>query len=428
MVSSLLPDLSPLRDYPAFARVWSGFALSGIGSQLAVVAIGLQVYDVTGSTASVGLVGFFALVPLIIFGLYGGSLADHFDRRTVAVVSTLVAWVTSIAAAAQAFLDIENVWLLYALAAVWSGAYGVTAPARTSIYPRILPPDKLPAANALGVLAMGTSMLLGPLLAGFLVDWGGFRAAYSVDVVISLGALWGLSRLGPIPPLPHDDDGQPARTAGFASVLDGFRFLSTAPNVRMTFVVDIVAMVFAQPRVLFPAAGAVILGGGASTVGYLYAAAAAGSVLASAFSGRLGHVRRQGLAIMVSIAGWAIGVAGLGVALLAAGQVVDRQIALYAAMAAMAFAGGADAISAVFRTTILQSAAPDRMRGRLQGVFTVVVAGGPRLGDLLGGVVAHRLGEGWTAVLGGTVCLVLIVALAASQRGFVRYDARHPTP
>jgi MFS family permease len=180
--------------------------------------------------------------------------------------------------------------------------------------------------------------------------------------------------------------------------------------------------------VLFPAAGAVILGGGASTVGYLYAAAAVGAVLATLTSGRLGGVRRQGLAIMVSIVGWGVGIIGLGVALLGANGWLTPTQALWGALVAMAFAGAADAVSAVFRTTILQSAAPDRMRGRLQGVFIVVVAGGPRVGELLGGAVAERIGEGWTAVFGGIACIVAIGLLSLRQPGFLRYDARHPTP
>lgn len=426
-VRAHLPDLTPLRESPAYRRLYAGYLLTNAGSQLAVVAIGLQVYELTGSTAAVGLVGLFALVPLVVLGLYGGSLADHHDRRLVAIGAGLVASVTSVICAVQAWLGNADVWVLYVIVALWSGAAGVASPARSSIYPRILPAEQLPAANALGVIAMNTSMTLGPLLAGVLVDNGGFRAAYSVDAVLTLGALWGLWRLPPIPPEVEGGD-EPTGRAGVRSVIDGFAFLRTAPNVRMTFLADIAAMVLAQPRVIFPAAGAVILGGGASTVGALYAATAVGGMLAMVFSGRLGAVRRQGLAVLVSILGWAVGVAGLGVALLASGGVLTRQQALWAALFAMAVAGAADAVSAVFRMTILQSAAPDRMRGRLQGVFIVVVAGGPRLGELLGGAVAERIGEGEMAVFGGIACVVAILVLARTQRGFLRYDARHPTP
>src|SRR6478752_3679941 len=184
LLRSHLPDLTPLRVNPAYRRLYAGFTLSNIGSQLAVVAIGLQVYDLTRSTAAVGVVGLSALVPLVVMGLYGGALIDHFDRRRVGLVAQSVAFLTSVACALQAWLGNTHVGVLYALVAVWNGAFAVTSPARTSIYPRILERDLLPAANALSVFAMNGAMTVGPLLAGFLVDWGGFKAAYTTDAII----------------------------------------------------------------------------------------------------------------------------------------------------------------------------------------------------------------------------------------------------
>jgi MFS family permease len=407
--------------------LYAGFTLSNVGSQMAVVAIGLQVYDLTRSTAAVGIVGLCALVPLVVMGLYGGTLVDHFDRRVVGLVAQSVAFVASIGCALQAWLGNTHVWLLYALVGLWNGAFAVTSPARTSIYPRILERELLPAANALSVFAMNASMTVGPLLAGVLVDWGGFKAAYTADAVITTAALWGLARLPALPPEPTADGAAPTRP-GLRSVLDGFAFLATRPNVRMTFLADIAAMLLAQPRVLFPAAGAVIFGGGAKTVGALSSAAAVGGILAMFFSGRLGQVRRQGLAILVSIVGWGAAISGFGVAMLAAGDVLSRGAALWVGLVAMAVAGGSDSVSAVFRTTILQAATPDHLRGRLQGVFIVVVAGGPRLGELAGGFLASGIGEAMTAVVGGIACILAIGVLARLQPGFVRYDARHPTP
>ena len=423
-VRTLLPDLTPLRTNPAYRRLWVGFTLAGIGSQMATVAIGLQVFDLTGSSAAVGLVGLFALVPLVTLGLYGGALADQVDRRILALVAQLVAWLSAVLLAAQALVDNTQVWVLYALVALFNGAFAVMSPARSSIYPRILPREQLPAANALGVLAMNTSLTAGPLLAGVLIGTWGFEAAYAFDALITTAALWGLLTLGPIRPEP----GEGPRRTGLRSVVEGFGFLRRSPNVRMTFVSDICAMVLAQPRVLLPAAGTVILGGGATTVGNLYAAAAVGGIVAMALSGRLGSVRRQGLAILVSIVGWGVGIAGLGVALLLAGGPLTQQQAFWAAMAGMFVAGAADSVSAVYRTTILQTAAPDNMRGRLQGVFIVVVAGGPRVGDIIGGVVADVIGAGWTAVVGGLACIAAMGVLAVRAKGFVAYDARHPTP
>ena len=426
----LLLDLEPLRSNVDYRRLYAGFTLSNVGSQLAVVAIGLQVYDLTDSTAAVGLVGLFALIPLVVMGLYGGTLVDHFDRRVVGLVAQSVAFVVSLLSALQAWMGNTQVWVLYALVAAWNAAFAVSSPARTSIYPRILRRDQLPAANALSVFAMNASMTVGPLLAGVLVDLGGFRTAYTVDAVITTAALWGLARLPSLPPEPHGDApaGSTRRAPGLRSVLDGFTFLATRPNVRMTFIADICAMVLAQPRVLFPAAGALIFGGGATTVGALSAAAAVGGIGAMFFSGRLGSVIHQGRAILVSIVGWGAAIAGLGAAMLMAGDVLTRGQALWVGLVAMAVAGGADSVSAVFRTTILQSATPDHLRGRLQGVFIVVVAGGPRLGDLIGGLVAEHVGEGLTAVVGGGACVAAIVVLARVQPGFLRYDARTPTP
>jgi len=423
----LLLDLTPLRVSPEYRRLYAGFTFSNIGSQMATVTIGLQVYDLTRSTAAVGLVGLFALVPLVGLGLYGGSLADHHDRRVVALAAQSASWLTSALCATQAFLGNTNVWVLYALVAMWNGSFAVASPSRTSIYPRILETRLLPAANALSVFAMNASLTVGPLLAGFLVDWGGFRTAYALDAVITTAALWGLWTLRSLPPEPHGD-ATAATRPGLRSVLDGFRFLGTRPNVRMTFVADIAAMLLAQPRVLFPAAGAVIFGGGAKTVGALSAAAAVGGIVAMAFSGRLGHVRRQGAAILVSIVGWGCAIAGFGVAMLASGGTLTQEQALWAGLGCMAVAGASDSVSAVFRTTILQAATPDHLRGRLQGVFIVVVAGGPRLGELAGGLATKVLGEGRTAVVGGLLCVAAIGVLARLQPGFVRYDSHHPTP
>ena len=383
-------------------------------------------YELTGSTAAVGLVGLFALVPLVVMGLYGGVLVDRHDRRLVALIAQAVSLAASLAAAAQAWAGNTAVWPLYLIVAVWNGGFAVSNPARSAIYPRILTREQLPAANALSVFAMNSALTVGPLLAGFLIHVFGFPSAYTVDAFLTLAAIAGLTSLGPIPPEPVAD-GQ-TRPRGLRALWDGFAFLGTRPNVRMTFVADILAMLTAAPRVLFPAAGAIYLGGGARTVGYLYAAVALGGIVAMTFSGPLGHIRRQGLAIIVSIVGWGIGIALFGAALLLSQRAGSADAAMTLALVAMFGAGAADSVSAVFRQTILQSATPDHLRGRLQGVFIVVVAGGPRLGDAVAGWAAERIGEDWTAVLGGILCVVAIATLGMAQRSFLRYDARHPTP
>ena len=293
----VLLDTTPLRVNPSYRRLFTGFTLSGIGAQLAVVAIGLQVYSLSGTSFAVGLVGLFALVPLVVMGLYGGALVDAHDRRLVALVAGLVGWTVSIANAAYAWLGHPTLWWLYLVVALQSAAFGVISPARSAIYPRLLDLSLLPAANALNVFATNLYLTAGPLLAGLLVDAGGYRLAYTFDAALFTFAMWGLLRLEPIPPEADPDagPGEARRRPGLASVLDGLRFLGTRPNVRMTFLADFCAMILAQPRALFPAVAALAFGGGARTVGLMSAAVAVGSVLAMVFSGRLGAVHRQGV-------------------------------------------------------------------------------------------------------------------------------------
>jgi ENTS family enterobactin (siderophore) exporter len=420
----LLADITPLRESPAFRRLWLGSAVSALGSQLTLVAVSLEVYRLTQDSLYVGLLSLFALVPLIFGGLLGGSIADAHDRRTVALLASSVLWLTTAALALQAWLQLGNVWLLYALVAVQSGAQAINQPARSAIIPVLVRKELLPAANALSMMIFGLTMTAGPLLAGVLVASVGFGWTYTIDVVSFAFAFWALLKLPSMPPGEH------ARPAGLRSVVEGFRFLGTRPNLRMTFVIDLVAMVFAQPRALLPAIGALMIGGGEATVGILLASMAVGAFLAGLFSGPLGGVRRQGAAVVWSVMGWGGSVAAFGLVVVLAGHSGDAGVGVWLLPAALccALAGIADSVSAVFRTTILQASTPDHLRGRLQGVFVVVVAGGPRIGDMLAGGATKLLNEGWVLLLGGMLCMAVAWTLARQQRGFLRYDARNPVP
>ncbi len=423
---SLFADVTPLRESPAFRRLWAGLALGNVGQQLALVAIGLQVYDITGSSLAVGLVGLSGLVPLLVLGLYGGALVDAHDRRRVALGASTALWLVAVATAAQAWLGMRSAVLLYVLVALQSAAFAVNNPARSAIVPALVRPELLPAANALNTVSWTLGFAIGPLLGGALVASHGYAWAYTVDAVTFLAAIWGVYGLPALPPQGE------VRRAGIASVVEGLRFLGTRPNVRMTFLVDLAAMILAMPRALLPAIGAVVLGGGATTAGILMSTFAVGSTLAGVLSGPLGRVRRQGLAVLVSVGVWGLAVAAFGAVVTAASQVgmpADGvSWLLWPAALLLLAAGAADAVSAVFRTTILQSATPDAMRGRLQGVFLVVVAGGPRLGDLVLGSGGDAVGEGQAALLGGLACVVVVVLLARWQPRFARYDARSPEP
>ena len=427
---SVFVDLTPLRRSPAFARLWLGGAVSGIGGQMTVVAIGLQVYDLTGSTLAVSGVALFALLPMVFFGIYGGMLADVFDRRLVALLAAIVAWGSTLTIALLAWFHVDNIWLLYLLATLNSVAATVISSTRMAIMPRLLGKELLPAASALGGIASGVMVTVGPALAGVLVAAVGFGWTYSVDVVLFVFAFLGIATLPPI--VPEGDAAKP----GWASLMEGLSFLKRAPNVRMSFIVDIIAMTFGQPRVLLPAAGALLLGGGAVTVGVLTAAYAIGALISSVFSGPLGHVRRQGLAVGRAVVVYGVFILAVGVqlALLTTGWFGSADaahpnvMAIAIASVLLAGAGAADNVSAIFRQTILQSATPDTMRGRIQGVFTVVVTGGPRVGDLYAGAAAALVALWFPPAFGGLAIIVVVSLLVRFQHSFRRYDAMHPEP
>jgi MFS family permease len=428
---SAFVDLTPLKASPAFARLWGGQAISGIGSQMTIVAVGLDVYRLTSSTLAVAGVALFALVPMIIAGLYGGMLADAFDRRRVALLAAVVAWVSTAVLAVLAWTGADSVGALYALATVNAVSATVVQTTRSAIYPRILPRELLPAAAALNGITTGVMVTLGPALAGVLVASVGFGWTYSIDVVLFVAAFLGLATLPRI--LPEGEVHRP----GLESLRYGFAFLKRAPNIRASFLIDIAAMTFGQPRVLFPAVGVLVLGGGAVTVGVLTAAFAVGSMLASIFSGRLGHVRWQGRAIARAVQSYGVFTALFGVVLLVAsvsGTPVGQDLgdanvlALVLASLALTGAGVSDEISAIFRSTMLQTAVPDNMRGRLQGVFTVVVTGGPRVGDLYVGALSVVAALWFPPLFGGLVIVVAAALILRFVHSFRAYDAFDPKP
>jgi MFS family permease len=430
-MARLLADITPLRESVDYRRLWAGQALANVGAMLTTTAVSLQVYDLTRSSFAVGLLGGFALVPVIALGLYGGALVDTYDRRKVALTASCVMWLATFGIAAQAWLGAQSVALLYALVAVQAGATSVSSPARSAIIPRLVPPEQLAAANALGTMTFSFATLCGPLAGSVLVAWIGYGPTYLIDTVTFTAALYALLRLPPMPPLPDLSDASDRPVAGWRSVAVGLRFLAGRRNLLMTFLTDMCAMILAFPRTAFPAIAAVILGGGKTTVGVLSACLAFGTIIAMVFSGPVGRVRRQGRGVVVSVALWGLSVAVCGLVLVAAGRTEPTHVIWWALIGSglgLAVAGAADAVSAVFRGTILQSATPDHLRGRLQGVFIVVVTGGPRMGDMVTGVVSDWLGEGWAVLAGGLACAVAVCLLSRWHRPFLAYDARDPQP
>jgi hypothetical protein len=388
-----------------YRRLWFGFGVNNIGQQMTTVAVSVEVYRITGSSFMVGLVGAFTLVPLLAFGLYGGAVADVVDRRVLMLWTSAGLAMISALLFVQAAVAVQSVWLVYLLVAVQAGLYALNNPARTATIPRLISPELLPAANALQQVTFSVGFALGPIIGGLLIAGPGMPWAFAADTLTFAAALYSVFRLPSIPPT-----GKAGARAGLASVREGLAFLRTRKEVLMTFLVDLNAMIFGMPRALFPAIAGDFYGGGAGTVGLLAAAPAFGALLAAIMSGGVGRVRRQGLAVLVAATVWGIAITLFG---------FTRALAV--GLALLAVAGAADVVSAVFRATILQTATPDVMRGRLQGVFLVVVAGGPRLGDVESGAVASLTSERVSVISGGLLCVLGVFVLAALYPGFARY-------
>lgn len=428
MSSSALIDLRPFRASAAFTRMWIGTTLSGLGGQLTIVTVMLHVFDLTANTFAVSMIAVAGLVPMILAGVYGGMLADAFDRRAVALTAAVVTFLSTALLALLAWTDLASIWWLYALSVVNSAANSVGSATRTAIVPRLVPRDLLASASALNGITNGVMIMVGPALAGVLVALTGFGWTYSIDVVLMLAmflGLWTLPALRPEGPVVRP---------GLESLADGWRFLKRAGNIRMQYILDIVAMTFGYPLALFPALGTVLLGGGEITTGALTAAIAVGTFLSSLFSGRVVRYRWHGRGIQRSIQVYGGSILAFGAVVLvgvwlpAASATQPNLLLILLACIALAVSGAADNVSSIYRNTMMQAAVPDGIRGRLQGIFIVVVAGGPRLGALYAGALATATALWFPPLLGGFVIIVLVGLLVRLTPRFRAYDAAHPEP
>lgn len=422
MERRLLADTRPLAN-PHFKRLWRANIVTVVGAQLTVVAVPAQIYAMTGSSAYVGLTGIFGLVPLVVFGLWGGALADVFDRRTLLLITTTGLIATSACFWLQAALGIEDVWLLLSLFAVQQAFFAVNQPTRSALLPRLLDADLLPAANSLNMTVMQAGGIAGPLVGGALIPLIGFSWLYLLDTITLLATLGAVVRLPPLPVMGV------TVTPGIGAVVDGFRYLRTQPVLMMSFVVDIIAMVFGMPRALFPELADVAFAGpseGGLAFALLFAAIPAGAVVGGVLSGWVSRVERQGLAVIVCILVWGLAMVGFGVAAMLAPAAPAFFLGIAVLM--LAVGGAADMASAAFRTSMLQAAADDSVRGRLQGIFIVVVAGGPRVADVAHGAAAAVTGAAVAAAGGGVLVIVGTVLAALAVPAFVRYRVTRVVP
>jgi MFS family permease len=401
----LVMDLTPLRRSRDLRRLTAGQLFSVLGAQLTTVAVPYQVYALTRSSLDVGLVSLAQVLPLIAGGLLGGSLADAIDRRRLLLVAQLLTALCSAGLAVNTDLG-PALWPLFVLPAAAAGFSAATEAGLSAILPNLVGRPEVAAANAMFQALFQLGQVAGPAAAGLLLAGVGARLVYWLDAASLAAAILAAFLIGPQVPAGT------SHPAGLRSIAAGLGYLRGRQVILGAYLIDINAMVFGMPRALFPALAATVFGGGATTLGLLYAAPGAGALLGAVTTGWVRRVRRQGRTVIIAVLVWGAAITGFGL--------VHR---LPGALALLAVAGCADVISAVFRSTIIQLAVPDALRGRLMGVQMAVVAGGPRIGDAESGAVADAFGITTSVVSGGLACIAGALILARLLPAFRRQRA-----
>lgn len=391
----ILVDIEPLRRDREFRLLWFGQLVSGVGRQVTAIALPYQLYVLTRTPLSIGLLALVQLVPILVFALGGGAVADAVDRRRFLLVTQLGLMLTSGGLVLLALQPDAPVVAYYVVAFVAAGLGAVDQPARASAIPRLVPRERLPGAIALGQLSFQVVGVAGPALGGLILATIGVAAAFAFDALTFLAALAALLLMAPIP--PHPDAARPS----LRSIGEGLRFVRLRRVVLASFVVDLNAMIFGMPSSLFPVLALEVFGTGPGGVGLMAAAPAAGALVGAVLTGWTSRVRRPGRAVVAAVAGWGLAITAFGLA----------TASFPFALLFLALAGAADVISAVFRSVIVQVETPDELRGRVMSVHGLVVTGGPRLGDAEAALVAALVGPQFSVVSGGLLCLAGLVVV-----------------
>ncbi len=413
-------DVAPLRRDRDFRLLWAGQLISGAGRQVTVVALPFQLYVLTGSTLAVGLLAVVQLIPILVFALGGGAMADAIDRRRLLLATQLALAGASAVLFVLAMNPGAPVWGYYAVAFVAAGVGAVDQPARSSAVPRLVPAERLPAAIALNQLGFNTMAVLGPAVGGLLLATVGVAAAFFLDAVTFVAAIVALLLIAPIPPHPG------AARPSLETVKEGLRFVRGRRVVLSSFVVDLVAMIFGMPTSLCPALALDVFGVGPAGVGLLAAAPAAGALLGAVLSGWVGGLARPGRAVIVAVGGWGAAITAFGITTFVLLGSPELSFAL--ALLFLACAGAADVISAVLRSAIVQLDTPDELRGRVASIHILVVTSGPRLGDVEAAAVAAVVGPEMSVLSGGILCLVGLGAVVRRYPELARWVYPPPRP
>jgi MFS family permease len=398
-------DFRPLRRHRDYRFLYAAQLVSFLGSMVTYVALPYQMFKLTGSSLAVGLLGLAELLPLLVTAFVGGALADTVDRRRMILMTEVGLSLGSGALACTALLDKPPVWILYGIAGFMSALNGLQRPSLDALTPRLVDRDEIPATAALATFRGSVGMIAGPALGGALLASTGLATTYVFDLLTYVFSLFAIRTIRAVLP-PESNEGPSLR-----SVLEGFRYARSRQELIGTYVVDFVAMVFGMPLALFPALSQTL--GGPRALGLLYAAPAGGALLASLTSRWTARVHRHGLAVMLAATAWGLAIIGFGFS-----------HHLVPAVALLALAGGADAVSGMFRMTLWNQTIPDALRGRLAGIEMLSYMSGPLLGHTEAGMVAAAFGVQASVVSGGALCVLGVLLCGALLPRFVGYDAR----
>lgn len=391
----LLLDTAPLRLDHDYRLLWAGQVVGGIGNQVTRLALPFQVFVLTNSTLAIAALTAVQLVPILVFVVGAGSISDAVDRRRLLLITQLGLAACSLALLALALVPAPPLVAIFVVAFAAATLGSFDQPARAASIPRLVPAERLPAAIALNQLNFQAASIVGPAVGGVLIAVAGLPAAYGVDFLSFAASIVAVWRISPLPPL----DG--AIRPGLAAIREGLRFAIDRRIILATFVIDLDAMIFGMPMSLFPVLALDVFRVGPAGLGLLAAAPAIGAFLGALLSGWMSVVRRVGRAVVLAVIVWGLAITAFGLS----------TFFFPLALVFLAIAGAADVLSAVFRSTVVQLATPDDLRGRVTALHILAVTSGPRIGDIEAAAVAAVIGAQASVVSGGLLCVAGVAAV-----------------
>jgi MFS family permease len=388
--------------------------ISLIGRQVTVVAVPFQVFQLTRSSVAVGVIGIFQVVAYVLLSLVGGSIADRVDRRRLLLATQVLLAVSSAVLMLASFYGFASLGLLYLMVGIVAAISAVNLPGQSAMTPNLVRRQHLASAMALNFAEFQASIIVGPAIAGLVLARVGFGPACAIDVATFGAAITALLLIPPQPPKDRREE------TPLQSIIQGFGFVGRQKAVLGGFVVDLNAMIFGMPRALFPVLAVSTFHAGPAGLGLLYAAPGVGAVVGSVLSGFVARIRHQGRAVVIGAAGWGIAITLFGL--------LTMSLWLGLGLGLLAIAGAFDTVSAIARSTILQTVTPDRLRGRANAANSMVVVGGPMLGDLRAGGMGGLVSPGFSLVFGGVVCVAACAVIARVFPALTDYDSTAPAP